>query len=223
MVGTLLLSPVSAQHCPAPPLSSPTTVLCHHCLITVPSDCHLIPPPSHPSSCPITPMPPQSDTAITSSHRCHPYPTLPPPCPVTVPPYTAMASTTLPTPSCLVTVLSHHRPSPPPSCPATIVSHHCPTPPKSHPTSTVPFCHQPSHCSHPFSPCSLPRPSVSCRGGATETTPMLPTHLGPPPCATRLCHTGSCYPCPLRVPPQHHHPPPCLLGVGTACSMSPQS
>lgn len=223
MVGTPLLSPVSAHHCPVRPLSPPTIVLCHHCPITVPSHCHLIPPPSHPSSCPLSPIPPPSHTAITSSHRCHPHPTLPP-LSVTVPSCTAVPSHRPPphhpalSLSSPTTVPAHHHPLLPPSCPITVPAHHSPIPPPSHPTTTVPFCHQPSPSSHPSRSLFLAQPvPVSCQGRGqrdhTQAT-RVPICLGPPPCATRLCHTGSCYPCPLRAPPQHHHPPPSLLGIG---------
>lgn len=190
MVGTPLLSPVSAHYCLAQPLSPPTTVLCHQCPTTVPSDCHLIPPSSHPSSCPRSPISPQSHTAITSSHHCHPHPTLPP-LSVTVPLYTAMPSHHPPH-----TILTCHCPLPPLSQPTTILScHHC-VPSLSQPT-TISFYHHlitppwslsvtspPTPLIH-SGPCSLPSSSqCPARGGTRDPTlrpPMSPSAWDPHP------------------------------------------
>lgn len=201
--------------CPATvsSLHRPLSSLSHRCAIplpshptTIPHSHHLIPPLSSPSHPPTT-------------LSCH--------CPILHCPAI--------TPSCLVTVLSHHRPGTPTSSPATIVSRHCATSPQSHSTTISSHHHELSVTSPPpglthSGPCSLPSPSQSCQGrGQRDHTQVtrVPSCLGPPPCATRFCHTGSCCPCPLHVPPQHHHPPPsfgcgnCMLHVPSILSHVP--
>lgn len=147
--------------------SQPTTVLCRHCPIAVPSHHHPLPL----SSCPISPIPPQSHTAIISSHCCHPHPTL-----------LSCLSLSHPT-----ATPSHHPPHTilPPSCLVTVLSHPCPMP-------------SPTQC--------------PARGGDHPQATRVLICLGPPACATRLCHTGSCCPCPLCVPP--NTPPSTSLSFG---------
>lgn len=174
-VGTPLLSPVSAQHCPARPPSPPTTVLF---VITVPSLCcpTAISPHHHPIRHPAPSVPSHHSPTQPSSPPTAVIPIPPSHHPVllvTVPAYPAKPSHHLPHHSALslsspTIVLAHHHPLLPPSCPITVPPHSNPILASSHPTTTVPFCHQPSHSSSILAPVPCPAPPSILPGEGPE-------------------------------------------------------